>query len=264
MQFDADGEIIIPTDKPMIHTVSCDEKPGIQALSTTGEDLRPTDKNGVVMRDAEYKRLGTLSLLAGIDLLTGIAIPLVSESHKSSNFINLLKKFDAQNYKDTTSVFEKYTIRGIIVRDGKIAMQCSKEGEYKIPGGGMEAGETYVEALAREVKEETGLFIIPEKAVGLGEILEVRKDIFDDTKKFICHSLFYYCEETGEETPIHLTKSEIAKGYYLKWATPQEIYDTNIAMEKDPWIIRDTAFIKMILDGKIAALQGIVTGTRYE
>ena len=149
-------------------------------------------------------------------------------------------------------------------KNGKIAMQCSKEGEYKIPGGGMEAGETYVEALAREVKEETGLFIIPEKAVGLGEILEVRKDIFDDTKKFICHSLFYYCEETGEETPIHLTKSEIAKGYYLKWATPQEIYDTNIAMEKDPWIIRDTAFIKMILDGKIAALQGIVTGTRYE
>ena len=178
--------------------------------------------------------------------------------------MELLKKFDEQNYKDTTSVFEKYTIRGIIVRDGKIAMQCSKEGEYKIPGGGMEAGETYVEALAREVKEETGLFIIPEKAVGLGEILEVRKDIFDDTKKFICHSLFYYCEETGEETPIHLTKSEIAKGYYLKWATPQEIYDTNIAMEKDPWIIRDTAFIKMILDGKIAALQGIVTGPRYE
>ena len=58
--------------------------------------------------------------------------------------MELLKKFDAQNYKDTTSVFEKYTIRGIIVRDGKIAMQCSKEGEYKIPGGGMEAGETYV------------------------------------------------------------------------------------------------------------------------
>ena len=28
--------------------------------------------------------------------------------------MELLKKFDAQNYKDTTSVFEKYTIRGII------------------------------------------------------------------------------------------------------------------------------------------------------
>lgn len=28
--------------------------------------------------------------------------------------MEILKKFDAQNYKDTTSVFEKYTIRGII------------------------------------------------------------------------------------------------------------------------------------------------------
>ena len=46
------------------------------------------------MRGAEYKRLGTLSLLAGIDLLTGEAIPYVSTTHKSSDFIELLKKLD--------------------------------------------------------------------------------------------------------------------------------------------------------------------------
>ena len=34
-------------------------------------------------------------MLAGIDLLTGIAIPLVSETHKSSDFIGLLKKLDS-------------------------------------------------------------------------------------------------------------------------------------------------------------------------
>ena len=95
MQFDDDGNVIIPEDEPMVHTVSCDEKPGIQAIATTGDDLRPTRENGRVYRDAEYKRLGTLSLLAGIDLLTGIAIPHVSESHKSSDFIELLKKLDA-------------------------------------------------------------------------------------------------------------------------------------------------------------------------
>lgn len=94
MQFDDDGNVIIPEDEPMVHTVSCDEKPGIQAIATTGDDLRPTRENGRVYRDAEYKRLGTLSLLAGIDLLTGIAIPYVSETHKSSDFIQLLKKFD--------------------------------------------------------------------------------------------------------------------------------------------------------------------------
>ena len=94
MQFDENGQLIIPADEPMVHTVSCDEKPGIQAIATTGEDLRPTVGNGYVMRDAEYKRLGTLSLLAGIDLLTGEAIPYVSTTHKSSDFIELLKKLD--------------------------------------------------------------------------------------------------------------------------------------------------------------------------
>ena len=44
--------------------------------------------------DYEYVRLGTLSLLAGLDLLTGEAIPLVSESHKSSDFIQFLKILD--------------------------------------------------------------------------------------------------------------------------------------------------------------------------
>ncbi len=96
MQFDEDGNIFIPDEEPMVHTISCDEKPGIQAIATTSEDLRPNaDGNGCVYRDYEYKRLGTLSLLAGIDLLTGIAVPVVSETHKSSDFIKLLEKFDS-------------------------------------------------------------------------------------------------------------------------------------------------------------------------
>lgn len=94
LQFDESGKLIIPEDAPIVHTVSCDEKPGIQAIATTGDDLHPTTENGCVYRDAEYKRLGTLSLLAGIDLLTGEAILLVSERHKSSDFIALLKKPD--------------------------------------------------------------------------------------------------------------------------------------------------------------------------
>lgn len=94
LQFDEEGRIIIPDDKPMVHTVSCDEKPGIQAIAATSDDLRPRHGNGCVWRDYEYKRPGTLSLIAGIDLLTGEAIPVVSESHKSSDFICLLKKLD--------------------------------------------------------------------------------------------------------------------------------------------------------------------------
>ena len=88
MQFDENGDLIVPDDYKLTITVSYHEKPGIQAISNTAPDLRPTPEHGEVYRDAEYKRLGTLSLLAGIDLLTGEAIPLVSETHKSSDFIS--------------------------------------------------------------------------------------------------------------------------------------------------------------------------------
>ena len=94
MQFDEKGNIIVPDDYRLTITVSYDEKPGIQAIANTSKDLRPTGDNGEVYRDYEYKRLGTVSLLAGIDLFTGEAIPLVRDTHKSSDFIDFLKILD--------------------------------------------------------------------------------------------------------------------------------------------------------------------------
>ena len=96
MQFDDNGEIIIPDDGHLTHTISYDEKPGIQAIDNKYPDHNPTAENGFVRRDYEYVRRGTLSLLAGIDLLTGEAIPLISKSHKSSDFIEFLKILDAK------------------------------------------------------------------------------------------------------------------------------------------------------------------------
>ena len=74
--------------------LSYDEKPGIQAVATTSEDLLPDEHHGTINRDYENKRLGTLSLLAGIDLQTGETIPLVSETHNSKDYIEFLKILD--------------------------------------------------------------------------------------------------------------------------------------------------------------------------
>ena len=95
MCFDEDGNICIDMDEPKTVTISYDEKPGIQALKNIAPDLPPTKEHGTIGRDYEYKRLGTVSLLAGLDLLTGEIIPSVSDSHKSSDFIEWLKKADA-------------------------------------------------------------------------------------------------------------------------------------------------------------------------
>ena len=91
MLFDENGELYVPAGEQDIHTLSYDEKPGIQAIATTGKDLNPTTDNGTIKRDYEYKRLGTVSLLAAIDLLTGEAIPLVRDKHTADDFIDFLK-----------------------------------------------------------------------------------------------------------------------------------------------------------------------------
>jgi transposase len=92
------------TDKaePRVAFVSYDEKPGIQAISNTAPDLPPVaGEHTCIARDHEYKRLGTLSLLAGIDLLTGQVHACVEDRHRSREFVGFLKKLDASYPSDT-------------------------------------------------------------------------------------------------------------------------------------------------------------------
>ena len=96
MQFDENGNLLPFDNGEVTHVLSYDEKPGIQAISNTSEDKLPNTQNGTIKRDYEYKRLGTLSLLAGIDLQTGEAVPLVSDTHKSEDYIEFLKKLDTK------------------------------------------------------------------------------------------------------------------------------------------------------------------------
>ncbi|MBQ1297216.1 MAG: IS630 family transposase [Clostridiales bacterium] len=94
-QFDENGQLLPwKEDEEIVHVLSYDEKPGIQAIATTSEDLLPDENHSAISRDYEYKRLGTLSLLAGIDLQTGEAIPLVTETHNSKDYIKFLKLLD--------------------------------------------------------------------------------------------------------------------------------------------------------------------------
>jgi transposase len=77
-------------------TISYDEKPGIQALAVTTPDRPPVvGKYPSYLRDHEYERLGTVSLLAGLDLHNGKVTETISDTHNSADFIAFLKKLDA-------------------------------------------------------------------------------------------------------------------------------------------------------------------------
>jgi len=88
---------------PKTVTVSVDEKPGVQAIKNIAKDLPPVaGEYPANARDYEYKRLGTVSILAALDLHTGHVTAQVHDRHRSREFISLLKELDAYYPSDCT------------------------------------------------------------------------------------------------------------------------------------------------------------------
>jgi len=80
-----------------VATISYDEKPGIQAIENTAPDLPPVPgEHPTISRDYEYKRHGTVSLMAGLDLETGVVHGNVVNRHRSREFIDFLKILDGR------------------------------------------------------------------------------------------------------------------------------------------------------------------------
>ena len=151
---------------------------------------------------------------------------------------------DEKNYTEDMPVFERFVVRALIEKDGLFAMQQDANGAYKIPGGGMDEGETTIEALMREVQEETGLVIIPETIQELGEITEIRRDIFEGRLKYIAHSMHYACEVEEELVETAMTESEKEKGFHLAWADIDTVIETNERLMTERWQFRDVEFLK--------------------
>lgn len=111
--------------------VSYDEKPGIQALATTAPDLPP--RPGVhpgFARDHEYKRHGTLSLLAGIDLVSGKVHALVRDRHRSREFIEFLKLLDTAYATETAIKVILDNHSAHVSKETKAWLASQREGRF--------------------------------------------------------------------------------------------------------------------------------------
>ena len=96
-RFDGDGNLILWEEGQEARVLSHDEKSDTQDAREHCPGLRhEAGGRGTVGRDYEHGRLETLSLLVSIDLLTGEATPLVSETHKSSDYVEFLRILDGK------------------------------------------------------------------------------------------------------------------------------------------------------------------------
>lgn len=163
--------------------------------------------------------------------------------------MKLLFTLDDMNYADSFPVIKKHVVRAVIMRDGLIASQRSGIGEYKLPGGGMEAGETMLDALVREVREETGLLVKTDTVKEIGEIIEKREDIFEKGKLYEAHSCYFECDCSDETVELAMTASEIEAGFSFQWVKPDVFISENERVMKEKWKLRDTLFLKKYLTG---------------
>ncbi len=128
---------------------------------------------------------------------------------------------DKKNYKPNGSVGRRPSVRGIIIRDGKIAMMHSKKyNYYKLPGGGIEPGETLEDTLIREVREESGLIVKPETIKEFGFVRRIEKGRFEDI--FIQDNYYFLCEAEQAVVEQKLDAYEAEEQFVLEFVSVAE------------------------------------------
>ena len=143
---------------------------------------------------------------------------------------------DLKDYNPNGKKYYRPSVRGIIFDDkGNIAMIYSQKYHfYKFPGGGIEGGETHLETLAREIKEETGMTLIPETAKEFGEVLKIQKgDEVGENTIHIQQNFYYTCRVEDEIGEQDLDDGEKALDFVLKFVPIEEAIAANSAFESD-------------------------------
>lgn len=111
-------------------------------------------------------------------------------------------------------------VYGVVIRDDRVLL-LPTNGRFAVPGGSIEMGENHVDALKREIKEETGFDVEP---VRLMNVYTSLYKSFKTGKNFHCLQLFYLCRVVGGSNDMpHLTEDE---KQYLKpaqWFPVQDL-----------------------------------------
>lgn len=140
--------------------------------------------------------------------------------------MRMLFEIDKKDYNPDGSVFSRPSARGIIIKDGKIALVYSKKYDYyKFPGGGIEVDERKEEALIREVAEETGLCVVRDSIREYGQVHRIQKGEKEDI--FLQDNYYFFCDVEEAAGQQKLDRYEADEGFTLTFLEPQLAIDKN-------------------------------------
>ena len=129
---------------------------------------------------------------------------------------------------------KRTAIRGVIHYQNKLLMVRTNEGDYKFPGGGIEEGETKLQALVRETQEEAGLLILPDSIRELGYVHRVEPSDQMDCDCFVQDNFYYLCRVQRGLASQQLDDYEAEEGYTLEWVEPERAITVNRTADHGP------------------------------
>ena len=145
-----------------------------------------------------------------------------------------LFEIDLKDYEGCTKVFRRPSARAVILKGDKIALvYATEEKYYKFPGGGIHEDEDKKEALIREVREETGLSVIPGSIREYGSVLRKQKSEKADDTVFEQENYYYLCETEDTQGSQDLDEYEKDAGFMLVYADIDEAIKTNSLFTSD-------------------------------
>lgn len=151
---------------------------------------------------------------------------------------------DLKDYNPDGKKFYRPSVRGIILDDqNNVAMIYSRKYHfYKFPGGGAEGDETHAETLAREIREETGMTLIPESMKEFGEALKIQKGEEAGEEAIHIQQNFYYtCRVEDAVGAQELDEAEKDAEFALKFVPIEEAIRANAAFKGDDLFLKQMA-----------------------
>jgi 8-oxo-dGTP pyrophosphatase MutT (NUDIX family) len=126
------------------------------------------------------------------------------------------------------NIIHRIAVRAVIRRERELLMVYSANvGDYKFPGGGVDAGETHEQALHREVQEECGASLLSMNGE-LGAVVEYKKPIESgfDVLKMTSH--YYFCMVANQPFgALKLDGYESNLGFTPLWITVDQALHEN-------------------------------------
>src|SRR3990167_4977766 len=107
-------------------------------------------------------------------------------------------------------------VHGLCFLNGKLVIVYAEgKGYWTFPGGGIEPGETYEEAVIREVKEETNMKVLYQELIGYQDIYESNR-VVRQTRSFcvVEPDGDFVLDPDGDVTEIKLIDPKDCKQYF--------------------------------------------------